>query len=43
MSNSLKITCINAQLTRDTETFTNMDPYVVVQCGTEKRKTRTHQ
>ena len=43
MSSIVKINCISAQLTRDTETFSNMDPYVVVFCGTEKRKTRTHQ
>jgi Ca2+-dependent lipid-binding protein len=39
----IKVTCISAQLTHDTEMFSNMDPYVVVQCGSEKRKTRTHQ
>lgn len=43
MSNEVKITCISAQLTRDTEMFSNMDPYVVIQCGSDKRKTRTHQ
>jgi len=43
MSSEIKITCISAQLTRDTEMFSNMDPYVIIQCGSEKRKTRTHQ
>ena len=34
---------ISALLTRDTEMFSNMDPYVVVMIGNEKRKTKTHK
>eukprot|EP00345_Euplotes_harpa_P009808 CAMPEP_0168354706 /NCGR_PEP_ID=MMETSP0213-20121227/24068_1 /TAXON_ID=151035 /ORGANISM="Euplotes harpa, Strain FSP1.4" /LENGTH=164 /DNA_ID=CAMNT_0008366683 /DNA_START=13 /DNA_END=504 /DNA_ORIENTATION=- len=31
-----------ARLFRDTDTFGKMDPYVTLNCGSEKKKTKTH-
>lgn len=32
-----------ALLTRDTEIFSNMDPYVIVKCGGVTKKSKVHQ
>ena len=40
---SLYIKPISALLTHDTETFSNMDPYVKIIIGKEKKKTSTHK
>lgn len=32
-----------ARLYRDTDTFGKMDPYVTIQCGSEKKKSKTHK
>ena len=42
-SGSLRIEVIEAKLTRDTETFSKMDPYCVIQTRQQKFKTRTLQ
>ena len=39
---SLKLTVLEAQLTRDTETFGKMDPYVKIETRMQKFKTATH-
>lgn len=40
---SLYVKPISALLTHDTELFSNMDPYVVIKIGHEKKKTSTHK
>lgn len=37
----LSIKVMQAQLTRDTDVFTDMDPYVIVKVGSQSRRTRT--
>ena len=39
----LALTVVAARLTRDTDTFGKMDPYVVIEYRGTKYKTRTHQ
>ena len=38
----LKITCVNADLSRNVQTFGRMDPYVLITNGTKELKTKTH-
>jgi Ca2+-dependent lipid-binding protein len=38
---SLKLTVVQAQLTRNTETFGKMDPYVKIETRMQKFKTNT--
>ena len=40
---TLSITVVEGKLTRDTETFGKMDPFVVLEYNGTKYKTRTHQ
>lgn len=42
-SGSLRIDVIEAKLTRDTEVFSKMDPYAVLECRMQKFRTRTLQ
>jgi len=43
MSGSLRVEVIEARLTRDTETFSKMDPYATLETRQQKFKTRTLQ
>jgi len=38
-SGKLKVTICEAKLTRDTELFSKMDPYVIMKYGDQKHKT----
>ena len=40
-SGTLRVEIIEARLTRDTEFFSKMDPYAVIQTRQQKFKTRT--
>ena len=42
-SGTLRIEIIEARLTRDTETFSKMDPYCVIETRQQKHRTRTLQ
>ena len=42
MSGTLVVTCKHARLFRDTEFIGKMDPYVIVELGAIKKKTKTH-
>ena len=42
-SGSLRVEIIEAKLTRDTEFFSKMDPYCVLECRMQKFRTRTLQ
>ena len=42
-SGSLRVEIIEARLTRDTEFFSKMDPYVIIETRQQKFKTRTIQ
>ena len=42
-SGNLRVEIIEARLTRDTETFSKMDPYCVIETRQQKHRTRTLQ
>ena len=43
VSGKLLVTPKSALLTRDTETFTKMDPYLIVKCGSVTKKSLVHE
>jgi len=42
-SGNLRVEIIEARLTRDTETFSKMDPYCIIETRQQKHRTRTLQ
>ena len=43
ISGKLLFTPKSAELTHDTELFAKMDPYLIVKCGYETKKSRVHE